>query len=250
MVHVDVRPEATWLRMEAGKVQALDLDLVTELLQAVHAALNADAPPLVLTGTGSSFSAGVDLVRVVEGGAEYVARFLPALSRLLVDLFAYPAPVVTALNGHAVAGGALLAWCGDLRVMADGRGRIGVPELRVGVPFPAAAIEILRFATGGRGLPVLAYLGGTLAPADALAAGLVDEVVAPEALTDRAAAMSALLATVPAESFRLTKAALRRPYLDAISRADAIDDEVVVAWSTPTTFDTIRAYLERLRAKA
>ena len=151
MIHSSDRDGARWLRMESGKVQALDLELVMDLRAAIGAARADDAPPVVLTGTGTSFSAGVDLFRVVREGEPYVSRFLPALADLLLDLFTYPGPLVTAINGHAVAGGALIAWCGDLRVMADGKGRIGVPELRVGVPFPAVAIEILRLAAAACG---------------------------------------------------------------------------------------------------
>ncbi len=246
MVHSSDRDGVRWLRMESGKVQALDLELVTDLHGSVGAARAHGAPPIVLTGTGSSFSAGVDLFRIVREGEPYVTRFVPALAHLLVELFTYPGPLVTAVNGHAVAGGALIAWCGDLRVMSEGNGRIGVPELRVGVPFPAIAIEILRFATGGRGLQELAYVGRTLLPRDAEASGLVDDVAAPGVLESRAAALAAPLAAVPRASFELTKRALRRPSLDAVTRdGTSIDEEVVAIWRLPATLDTIRAYLER-----
>jgi enoyl-CoA hydratase len=246
MIHVDDRNGRRWLRMESGKVQALDLELVFDLRRAIGDARNAGSPPIVLTGTGSSFSAGVDLFRVVREGEPYVAAFLPALGLLFFELFTYAGPLVTAINGHAVAGGALIAWCGDARVMADGKGRIGVPELRVGVPFPSAAVEILRFATGGRGLQALAYVGRTMPADEALAAGLVDEIAAPEALEAQASAQVASLASIPRESFEITKRALRRPHVDALQRdGTAIDDEVLRLWRRPETLHVIRAYLER-----
>jgi enoyl-CoA hydratase len=246
MVHVEIVPPVRWLRMASGKVQALDLELAGELTAALDRAVSDGAPPLVITGTGTSFSAGVDLFRVVNEGADYVRRFLPALAATIRQLFAYPGPVVSAINGHAVAGGALLAWCADLRVMADGKGRIGVPELRVGVPFPAAALEVLRFATGGRGMQELAYVGRTLSAHEALAASLIDEVVPADSLNDRAAAAAASLASIPPESFRLTKRALRRPHAEALSRnGDAIDAEVLRIWQSPETMAAIRGYLER-----
>ena len=246
MVHVEIVPPVRWLRMESGKVQALDLELTGDLSAALDRAVSDGAPPLVLTGTGSSFSAGVDLFRVVNEGADYVGRFLPALAATIQQLFAYPGPLVSAINGHAVAGGALLAWCGDLRLMADGKGRIGVPELRVGVPFPAAALEVLRFATGGRGMQELAYVGRTMSPHEALTASLIDEVVPADSLNDRAAAAAASLAAIPQESFRLTKRALRRPHADALSRdGSTIDAEVLRIWQSPDTMASIRGYLER-----
>jgi enoyl-CoA hydratase len=248
MVHTEVRGAARWLCMESGKVQALDLDLVIACSGALAAARAAGAPPLVLTGTGSSFSAGVDLFRVLDGGRSYIEELLPALSDFLRDLFTYPGPVVSAINGHAVGGGALVAWCGDLCLMAAGPGRIGVPELRVGVPFPAVALEVLRFGTGARGAQRLAYIGGTLAAAEALAAGLIDEAVAPDELETRAAESAARLASIPTATFRLTKSALRAPHVDAMSRAErAWDAEVVAIWSQPATLEAIRGYLARTR---
>ena len=114
----------------------------------------ADVKAMVLTGQGKMFSAGVDLKRLSAGGADYVRAFLPVLHKLYDAVFFYPKPVIAAINGHAIAGGAVLAACADRRVMAKDGGRIGVTELQVGVPFPALAFEIVRFAVPPR------YLSG------------------------------------------------------------------------------------------
>jgi enoyl-CoA hydratase len=250
VVHVDIVGGVRWLRLESGKVQALDLELTSALGREIDRAAAEDAPPLVVTGSGSSFSAGVDLVRVLKEGTDYIGRFLPALGEALTALFGYEGPVISAINSHAVAGGALLAWCGDLRVMADGNGRIGVPELRVGVPFPAAAIEILRFATGGRGAQALAYVGGTMTAYEALAASLVDEVVPADGLQHRAQALATTLAAIPRASFRMTKRALRAPHIEGLQRHGAATDaEVLRVWQAPETLAAIRGYVERTLGK-
>jgi enoyl-CoA hydratase len=246
MVHTETRGSVTWLRMESGKVQAIDDNLVGDLSAAIERAAAAGSPPLVLTGTGTSFSAGIDLFRLVGEPQEYTKRSLPAFAALLRALFTYPGPLVAAVNGHAIAGGAILAWCGDLCVMASGKGRIGVPELKVGLPFPAAAVEVLRFALGGRRLQSLVYLGATLSPDEALTAGLVDEVVPPELLGEHAVSLAARLGAMPAESFRLTKQALRRPFVEALERhGQAADEQVLAAWLAPGALEAVRAYLNR-----
>ena len=99
---------------------------------------------VVLTGTGSAFSAGVELFRVVDEGAAYVESLLASLGALFHELRSYPKPLVAAINGHAIAGGGVIACACDYRVMAAGDGRIGLPELKVGVPFPAVALDIVR----------------------------------------------------------------------------------------------------------
>lgn len=235
------------LTLAHGKASAMDV----ELLDALHRELTdaAEARAIVLTGSGSIFSAGVDLFRLADGGAAYVRDFFPLLRDTVRQLFAMPVPVVAAANGHAIAGGAILVYASDVRLMAAGNGRIGTPELLVGVPFPAAALEIVRFAV--REWQRTIYTGGTLHPDAALAAGLIDEVVAPKALLARAHDVAAQLAAIPREAFRLTKAALRAPALDAMSRLGAQYDEAsLAAWSDPATHQHIRDYLARTVRKA
>src|ERR687884_624248 len=130
------------LRLNHGKPSAMDVELLEALQRELTAC--ADARAVVLTGTGSIFCAGVDLFRLTSEGAGYVRRFFPLLRDALRQLFAMPLPVVAAANGHAIAGGALLVYACDARLMSGGR--IGTPELLVGVPFPASAMEIVRFA--------------------------------------------------------------------------------------------------------
>lgn len=235
------------LRLAQGKASAMDV----ELLEALGRELDArgEARAVVFTGTGSIFSAGVDLFRIVDGGAEYVDRFVPLLSTFVRALFALPIPVVAAVNGHAIAGGGVMTLAADYRLMADGSGRIGVPELVVGVPFPAAPLEVVRFAVSPERVQALAYTGATLLPNDARAAGLVDEVVPADALPARAREMAAQLASLPPEVFRLTKQALRA---DALARMDAAaeyDRQVHAIWSAPQTHARIRDYMARIARK-
>jgi enoyl-CoA hydratase len=248
MIHTTEYGSVRVLRMERGKVQALDVDLLLEIERALDA-VTPGARALVLTGTGTSFSAGVDLLRIVEGTDAQIVEFLAALRRVLLRLFSWPLPFVTAINGHAVAGGALLGWCGDLRVMAAGEGRIGVPELRVGVAFPGVAMAIARFATAGQHLQELLYLGRTYAPEDAQRYGLVDEVVAPDALLPRAVELATTLAALPPSSFGLTKRALRGPVLEALARAEGVEEEVVSDWLKPDTRIRIADYMRRIKGR-
>ena len=143
MIERETRGEVAVLRLAHGKVNAIDVELLEELEEELTAAERSPARALVLTGRGTSFSAGVDLFRVVEEGRFYLELFLPVLSRALGRLFTFPRPVVAAANGHAIAGGAILAFACDHRIVADGPARIGVPELQVGVPFPCLPLEIV-----------------------------------------------------------------------------------------------------------
>jgi enoyl-CoA hydratase len=232
------------LRLAHGKVSAIDVELLDALLRELGAAQEARA--LVLTGTGTIFSAGVDLFRLTKDGADYVRRFLPLLSRALRALFTFPGPVVAAANGHAIAGGCVLVLAADVRLMAEGQGRIGVPELLVGVPFPTVALEVVRFAVPRDKVQSLIYTGRTLLPQDALNAGLVDEVVAPDQLLARAQEVARQLALVPPPVFRTTKEAVRAEALGKIDGAsEAYERAVMEVWTAPETHEHIREYLRR-----
>jgi enoyl-CoA hydratase len=161
------------------------------------------------------------------------------------------------LNGHAIAGGCILACACDHRLMArpgqggeGAGGRIGVPELRVGVPFPSAALEILRFAIPRQHLQELAYVGRTFAPDDALARGLVDELVDLEGLAERAVDAARSLVAIPTGTFQLSKRQLRRPTLERIAALEGeVDPEVYALWARPEIHDHIREYLDRTLKK-
>lgn len=239
------------MRLDRGKANALDRDLLEHLAEALDGFARDDAlRAAVLTGTGSIFCAGVDLYRLLDGGAEYARAFVPVLGDTLHRLFACPKPIVAAINGHAIAGGCVLAAACDYRLMASGDGTIGVPELTVGVPFPLVAIEILRFATSTAHLQDLVYRGTTYSTSTACERGLVDEVVAPDELAERAVAVARRLASEPAARFRLTKQQLRAPTIAAIAAHSAETDAAVLAeWQRPETVAAIRAYLDGRRRR-
>jgi enoyl-CoA hydratase len=239
------------LRLAHGPVNALDLELLTAITEAFTDLDCGDHSGIVFTGTGRAFSAGVDLWRILDGGAEYVDAFLPALVTAFETVFDTGKPVVAALNGHAIAGGCVFAAGADLRLMADGRGRIGVSELLVGVPFPTAALEILGYAMGdGPALREAVCTGATYPPAEALGRGLVDEVVPEAELLDRAVAAARRLGTqVPADTYRLTKRQLRHEARERIARAaPGVSGEVARLWKARVADGWIRSYMDRVTA--
>lgn len=246
MIEREERDGIVTLRLAHGKANAMDLELCHGIIDALHDA-EQNARAVILTGTRSIFSAGVDLIRLTSEGAAYTERFFPALAESLTALLGFPRPLVAAINGHAIAGGCLMAETADYRVMSGGT--IGVPELSVGVPFPAIAIEILRFAAGPHAQRLVTF-GDILSAQDAKTRGLIDEVVEPDQLMAHAFDKATRLAAAPHEAFRMTKAHLRGPYLrDARLRADE-DRNAMKVWSAPATHDHIRDYLARTIRKS
>jgi enoyl-CoA hydratase len=239
------------LRMAHGKANAMSIEFCRALTARLNELLAAPARAVVLTGTGRIFSAGVDLPRLIEGGVPYVREFLPALNEMLAAVFSYPKPVVAAINGHAIAGGCVLACCADYRMMARGNGRIGVTELLVGVPFPPMAFEIMRHVTPARFLHEIIFGGATFAPDHGIERGLVDEVVDAALLHERAIAAAKALAALSPAAFALMKQQVRQPVQDRLTRhGDALNAAADEIWTGPQTAERIRDYVSRTLKKA
>ena len=247
---IDVRIDAgiAVLTLKHGKANALDLELCDAL--AVRFAELRTAKAVVMTGQGRIFSAGVDLKRLSEGGADYIRAFLPALHKLYDSVFFHPKPVVAAVNGHAIAGGAVLACCADRRIMAREAGRIGVTELLVGVPFPALAFEIVRFAVPPRYLPEVTLSGATYATDAALDIGWIDEIAEPADLMEDALAVARELAELSPPAFAQTKAQIRAAVSERLVQSgEATDKAVTAIWTAPDTLARVRDYFARTLKK-
>jgi len=246
MIDTKVIDGVAVLTLQHGKVNALDTELCETLAARFNELRSSDAKAVVMTGQGKAFSAGVDLIRLSKGGAAYIRQFLPALHRLCEAAFFHPKPVVAAVNGHAIAGGAVLACCADRRIMARGTGRIGVTELLVGLPFPSLAFETVRTTIPTRYLAEVTYSGATYDPDAALDRGWVDELAEPEELLDDAIAVADELAALSASAFAHTKARIRQPAADHHKRfGEATDKAAMDIWCAPKTLDYIRAYVAR-----
>ena len=231
------------LRLAHKKASAMDIELLDAIIKSLDGAAHARA--IVIAGTGNIFSAGVDLFRLLDSGRPYIDRFFPLLVEAFRKLFSIEVPVVAAVNGHAIAGGCLIALASDYRLMAAGKARIGVPELLVGVPLPSSPIEIVRFAVPRDRVQRVLYSGNTYVPEEALAMGLIDEIVEPGVLEERALDLAGRMATLPPQVFAITKRQLRHIAIERMAQTASMDGEVLEAWAAPETHAHIREYLAR-----
>jgi enoyl-CoA hydratase len=246
MIEWEDRGVVAVVSMARGKGNSLDAGLVAALLDALDRLDRSAARAGVLTGQGGAFSAGVDLTALVAGGPAYVRSFLPQLARLFERLATFPKPLVAAANGHAIAGGMIVLLACDQRLLARGTARVGLTEVQVGVGFPAWALEVARFTTPPQHWSALICIGRTWPPEEALARGLVDELVEPERLLDRACEVAGEMAAIPAAAFTTTKLALRRPMIEAARlQASATDAAMTDHWCAPDTLRGVAAYAER-----
>lgn len=239
MTNSEVIDGVTIVRFDHPPVNALDLNL----LEAIIASMRSIEGPVVITGAGRCFSAGVDLRAIVDGGPDYAERFVAAVPEACLAVFDHPAPVVAAINGHAIAGGCVLAMAADVRLMSAGT--IGLTELAVGVPFPVAALEISRFAMGPSATRA-ALQAKTIDPVSALARGWIDDVIPNDELIGQAVGIARELGQYSPAVYAATKRQLHQPARAAIEAAAALDAKARAGWMTEETRSRIAGFIETL----
>lgn len=232
----------TEIVLEGPGKNALGTGLMERAIAAIRAA--GDAPVLV-RGSGDAFSAGLDLREVVSLDVAGMEAFLGRMGELFDLLFHHPAPTVACVNGHAIAGGCILAVACDHRVAtSDPRARIGLNEVALGLRFPPGVLAIVRYRVPSLE-PVI--LGAALhPPADALRLGLVDEL-ADDPLPvarQRLAALAMHPRAAYSHAKRELRAAVGRPDPE---RTRAYLAEVLPAWTSDEIKALIRAFLDRKR---
>ncbi|HLF56669.1 MAG TPA: enoyl-CoA hydratase/isomerase family protein [Thermoanaerobaculia bacterium] len=239
------------LRLARPPANALDPALVAALAGAVEAAPDEGARALVLAGSPGMFSGGLDVPLLLGLERRAMERFVVDFFRFLRTLAASRVPIVAAITGHAPAGGAVMAIFCDHRVMADGDFKIGLNEVRVGLSLPRAIASALELVVGARQAMRLGTGGLLLTAAEALAVGLVDELVPPEAVVERAHEVARDYLALPPIAMSTTRALGRARLVELFdAQHEATFARFVDDWFSDETQTTLAALVERLRKKS
>lgn len=210
--------------MEAGLLEEL-----ANLFEGLAADRSVGAA--VITAEGPAYSAGLNLKTVPGLDRLGQRRLVDALNESFGTLYSWPKPLVAAVNGHAIAGGLILALCADWRIVADVPMQVSLAEVRVGVTYPVAPLEIARSELSPAAARRLILLGETLDAAGAEALAVFDERVPLAALRRRAIDQAARHANLPPQAFATTKRELRAAQLARIAAARAgVAEPRLKAW--------------------
>jgi enoyl-CoA hydratase/carnithine racemase len=216
------------LSVDRPPANAMDVELLRSIVMALEE-VAADLPSaLVLAGREGFFSAGADLKAVPAYGPADQRDMVVGINAMALRVYGLGCPVVGAVTGHAIAGGLVLALCTDVRV-ASSAGRYGLTEVKVGVPYPQAAIGVVRAELAPPAARVLALGNRLVGGAECLRLGVFDEVVEPAAVLPRALERARELAAFPAATYARTKRGLRGQTLEAL-RVAAADDPLLAGW--------------------
>lgn len=243
MFDIEQDQQITIFKLNHGRVNAMNIEFCREIRKHLNdfAASHSDA--IILTSATNVFSAGVDLVRLINEDPDYVEEFIPALCDLLIMPMRMSIPVVAAVNGAAIAGGCVLACSCDYRLIAD-HATIGMPEMHLGVPLPSVPLEIVRCVTANKEFKRMIHLGSTYSGEQSVQVGLADQCCTQDQLIEQAIQAARQLSRIPSTTFALSKRQLRKPVDDLIAYGKSnYDSEVIDSWKSEAVRTMIRQYV-------
>jgi len=217
MLELEMYGEVQLLRLAKPPVNAFDFDLLNEVTKAISSPLDG-AAAMLITGSGSCFSAGLDTKMFHQLGPDQHEE-LDAKLAGVVDAFIYcPIPIAAAVNGHAIGIGAVLPAVADYRVGSHGNYQISLPEVKVGLVLPQRVHKVISRVIGSRRADRLIVEGLSLSADEALAWGFLDELVSGDELFATALGWCENLLALPRENMLANRAMARADMGEMLER--------------------------------
>lgn len=212
------------LTLNNGKVNAFSHELIADFNRGLDQAEAAGAV-VIVTGQPGILSGGYDL-KVMMSGPQNAINLVAEGSTLARRMLAHPQPIIVACSGHAVAKGAFVLLSADYRIGVEGPFTIGLNEVKIGMTMHHVGIAIARDRLTPPAFQRAVINAEMFTPQGALQAGFLDQVVAPEHLHSAAAEMAQQLKKLNMTAHKNTKRKLRKPLLDALDAAIALDKTI------------------------
>jgi enoyl-CoA hydratase len=248
-VNVEERGEVAVVRVDRPPANALDPDLLQQGQAVAEELRGAEPAAVVIVGRERFFSAGVDLKLVPQLDADGHRAMVEGINHLFLAWYSFPRPVVCAVNGHAIAGGLILALCGDYRVCARGDAKLGLTELRAGIPYPSAAMAIVKAELEPSAVRVLALGAELVGPDAALQLGMVDELADPDDVLPRAVEVAEGYAALPRGAYARVKDQVRGAAVSALREVvESGGDPMLAGWVGDETAEASAAILDAPRS--
>ena len=217
---LDFHENVAMLTHDDGKLNVFSPDIIRDFNLALDE-VEAKKAALVWTGRDGCFSAGFDLKVMASGDADAAVAMVKAGGELALRIFTFPHPVVCAVTGHSLALGSVMLVCADKRIGIEGEFKYGLNETAIDMELPAFAYEpaVYRLAEDHRFESIVA--AKIHSPESACEAGFLDEVVAPNVLSERAMAHASRLGALPQRAFAANKLLSRSIPIERIQKAMA-----------------------------
>ncbi len=224
LVLIDIEAGIAILRLNRPPANPLNIELIEAAREAIESVgTNGDVRGIILTGTGKCFCSGIDIREVPKYTPEQMRRMIMGINRLCLTTYSLLKPVVAAVDGHALGGGLVLSMMADLRIVADVECKLGLAEVKAGIPFPACPLQVMKAEMRPEVMRRLSLSGENISPSVAVEMGLFDEKVDASQLLERAREKVRELMQHPAASYRVIKNQIRVSTI--VRMADIVERE-------------------------
>jgi len=233
------------VKLNRGKVNALNISVLDQLMSCFEAIKNdSGVNAVIITGSGKFFSFGFDIPEFLDYAKEDFRVFVDKFTSLYTYLFMYPKPLIAAINGHAIAGGCMLATACDYRIMAEGKAKISLNEIAFGSTVFAGSVEMLKFCAGPRNAETILKTGKMFDTSEAKNLGLIDRICSDEKLMSDAIDIATGYGDKSSGAFKSIKHLLRRPVekIMVANEKDSIDEFLDIWYSEP-----VRSNLKKIK---
>ena len=236
-IAVTIKDKVAIITLNRGKSNSLNREMVTELNDMLESIENdPNIGGVIVTGRENFFSAGLDLIELYHYNEEEAKNFWHLFLKFTAKLTAFKKPLVAAINGHSPAGGCVIALGCDARVMAEGKYIIGLNEVPVGIIVPHSIFALYGFWLGKANAYRNLLEGKLFSPEEALAIGLVDELVKPESILTAAERKVKKYMAFEANTWQQSKINVRRELIEVMNADQTADLDIMLKqwWSQPT----------------
>lgn len=224
-----------------------DLNNAFDLIESQHG-----NKPVVLTSVGSVFSAGIDLNHCIpifeSGDTKAIQSWYDTFRNSILRIFEIEVPIIGAINGHAIAGGLILALCCDMRFAVNADAKFGLNEITVGFPMPSAFAEVVKHSIGSRRAEEMIFRGILYGPDEALKLGVFHDVTVKDRLMDIAIGHASEFKDDNIYAYSIAKKAMRGDAFHKIQKAsESLDRDIAVSLASEKTVGRLRQVLESLK---
>jgi len=207
MIRIEYHNKVAIVKLDRDVTNALNLEFVNELAKTIQKVKHdSNIHSLVLSSSNEKFfSIGFDIPQLFGFSKDDFMVFYKAFNRLCMNLYTLPKLTIAAITGHAVAGGCILALCCDYRFIAEGRKKMGLNEIKLGVPIPYPADCVLRQIVGFRNAREIVDTGEFYLPDKLLQMGMVDKILPLDQLLVKSIEKAELLVALSQDAFAMIK---------------------------------------------
>ncbi|MFA6275117.1 MAG: enoyl-CoA hydratase/isomerase family protein [Pedobacter sp.] len=250
-IEVTIKDRLAIISLHRPKSNSLNREMVIELTDMLNnIESDSNIGGAIITGKEHFFSAGLDLIELYNYNEEEAKSFWHLFLNFVAKITSFKKPLIAAINGHSPAGGCVIALACDARVMAEGKYIIGLNEVPVGIIVPNSIFSLYSFWLGKADATRSLLEGKLFNPEEALAIGLVDELVKPESILTAAERRARKYMAYERNTWSQSKLNIRKELIESTSADQSADLEVMLKqWWSPSTRAILKTIIDSLQKK-